>query len=292
MATDIAMAVGVVSLLGSRVAPSLKLFLLALAIVDDIGAILVIAIFYSDDISVEALIVAACIVGLIALMRWVGVRLRRRCTSCAGVGLWLAVFESGLHATLAGVILGLMAPTRPIRQRQLVDEEALLDLSSVEAAARDGDARPRVGVGRRVDGAPAAPVDELPHRAAVRARERRDPDHVDDAFERGDVTRHLRRRARPRRRQVRRCRRSVVDRDSAADRHPPRRRVVAGHHRSRCRRRHRLHRLDLRCRVWRSRTSPCWRTRRRSGSSPRRSSRRRSARSSLSGDNRQQPTTK
>src|SRR4029077_17225885 len=73
MATDIAMAVGVVSLLGSRVVPSLKLFRLALATVDAIGAILVIAIFYSDDISVEELIVAACIVGLIAVMRWRGV---------------------------------------------------------------------------------------------------------------------------------------------------------------------------------------------------------------------------
>jgi NhaA family Na+:H+ antiporter len=53
----------------------------------------------------------------------------------AGVGLWLAVFESGLHATLAGVILGLMAPTQPMRQRQLIDEDALLDLSTVDTAA-------------------------------------------------------------------------------------------------------------------------------------------------------------
>jgi Na+:H+ antiporter, NhaA family len=134
MATDIAMAIGIVSLLGSRVAPSLKLFLLALAIVDDIGAILVIAIFYSDHISIEALIVAACILGLIVLMRWLGIRYVALYV-VAGIGLWLAVFESGLHATLAGVTLGLLAPTRPIRQRELVDEEALLDLSTAEAAA-------------------------------------------------------------------------------------------------------------------------------------------------------------
>ena len=74
MATDIAMTIGVVSLLGSRVAPSLKLFLLALAIVDDIGAILVIAIFYVDKIDLGSLGVAVVLVGLVALMRWAGVR--------------------------------------------------------------------------------------------------------------------------------------------------------------------------------------------------------------------------
>jgi Na+:H+ antiporter, NhaA family len=134
MATDIAMAIGVVSLLGSRVAPSLKLFLLALAIVDDIGAILVIAVFYSDNIDYGALSVAVVLVGVVALMRWLGIRYVALYV-VVGAALWLAFFESGVHATLAGVILGLMAPTRPFRQRELIDEDALLDLSSVETAA-------------------------------------------------------------------------------------------------------------------------------------------------------------
>jgi NhaA family Na+:H+ antiporter len=135
MATDIAMAIGVVSLLGSRVAPSLKLFLLALAIVDDIGAILVIAVFYSDHIDYGALSVAIVLVGAVALLRWLGVRYVALYV-VVGAALWLAVFESGVHATIAGVILGLMAPTRPFRQRELIDEEALLDVSTAEAAAQ------------------------------------------------------------------------------------------------------------------------------------------------------------
>jgi Na+:H+ antiporter, NhaA family len=133
MATDIAMAVGVVSLMGSRVSPSLKLFLLALAIVDDIGAIVVIAVFYTKDIGGEALLAAAGLVVVVAVMRRAGV------TSIApyavvGAALWLALHESGVHATLAGVVLGLMTPTQPIRRPELIDAAELADVSSYEAA--------------------------------------------------------------------------------------------------------------------------------------------------------------
>jgi Na+:H+ antiporter, NhaA family len=133
MATDIAMAVGVLSLMGSRASPSLKLFLLALAIVDDIGAIVVIAVFYTDDIGGEALLASAGLVVVVAAMRGAGV------TSIApyaviGAALWLALHESGVHATLAGVVLGLMTPTRPIRHPELVDAGELADVSSYEAA--------------------------------------------------------------------------------------------------------------------------------------------------------------
>jgi NhaA family Na+:H+ antiporter len=127
------MAVGVLSLLGRRVPPTLKLFLLALAIVDDIGAIVVIAVFYSSGIEPAALGVAAVLLVLVALARWAGVR-HMAVYFALGLGLWLAVEESGVHATLVGVILGLMAPTRPVRQRQLIEEDVLTDLSSVEAA--------------------------------------------------------------------------------------------------------------------------------------------------------------
>ena len=133
MATDIAMAVGVLSLLGSRVAPSLKLFLLALAIVDDIGAVLVIAVAYTRDIDPASLAVAAGVVALIASMRMAGVRARVAYV-VAGVALWLALHGSGLHATLAGVVLGLLTPTRPARQPELIDAAALTDVSSVTAA--------------------------------------------------------------------------------------------------------------------------------------------------------------
>jgi NhaA family Na+:H+ antiporter len=133
MATDIAVAVGVLSLMGSRVSPSLKVFLLALAIVDDIGAIVVIAVFYTEDIGGEALLAAAGLVVVVAAMRRAGI------TSIApyvviGAAFWLALHESGVHATLAGVVLGLMTPTQPIRHPELVDAGELADVSSYEAA--------------------------------------------------------------------------------------------------------------------------------------------------------------
>jgi Na+:H+ antiporter, NhaA family len=133
MATDIAMAVGILSLLGSRVVPSLKLFLLAVAIVDDIGAIAVIAIFYTDDVDYDGLLTAIALVLVLVLMRMLDVR-TTLLPLAVGCGLWLALHESGLHATAAGVILGLMAPTRPHIHPELIDESALTDLSSVAAA--------------------------------------------------------------------------------------------------------------------------------------------------------------
>jgi NhaA family Na+:H+ antiporter len=133
MATDIAMAVGIVVLLGSRVHPSLKLFLLALAIVDDIGAIAVIAIFYSGRIDADSLLIAVGLVLVLVLVRLAGVR-STLIPLALGVGLWLALEESGVHATIAGVILGLLAPTRPHIQRELVDADVLADISSARAA--------------------------------------------------------------------------------------------------------------------------------------------------------------
>jgi NhaA family Na+:H+ antiporter len=133
MATDIAMAVGVLSILGARVVPSLKLFLLALAIVDDIGAILVIAIFYSRSIDGVGLAVASAFVLLVVGMRLVGVR-PVLAYALVGAGLWVALHESGLHATLVGITLGLLAPTRPVRQPTLVDAAKLVDVSTVETA--------------------------------------------------------------------------------------------------------------------------------------------------------------
>jgi NhaA family Na+:H+ antiporter len=133
MATDIAMAVGVVALLGSRVHPSLKLFLLALAIVDDIGAILVIAVFYSDSIDMAMLALAALAIAAIVAMRELGVQAIPAYV-LVGSGLWLAMHEAGVHATLAGVLCGLLAPTAPHVPRDLIDEDELLDVSSVEAA--------------------------------------------------------------------------------------------------------------------------------------------------------------
>ena len=114
VATDIAMAVGVLSLLGSRVVPSLKLFLLALAIVDDIGAIVVIAVFYASDFEVLPFLVALVVVGAIVVVQRLGVD-AVAVYLVLGAGLWFALHESGVHATLAGVALGLLTPNRPRR---------------------------------------------------------------------------------------------------------------------------------------------------------------------------------
>ena len=114
MATDIAFAVGILTLLGDRVPSRLKVFLLTLAIVDDLGAIVVIAVFYTTSLNTTALAIAgvvlASMIGLRALgVWWMPVYV------LAGAGLWLAVFESGVHATLAGVVCGLLAPAKPRR---------------------------------------------------------------------------------------------------------------------------------------------------------------------------------
>lgn len=111
MATDIAFAVGILTLLGRRVPPGLKVFLLALAIVDDIGAIVVIACFYSGEIQMAALASAAGGLLLVLLMNRLGVR-RIAVYSVVGVGIWLATYQSGIHPTIAGVVLGLITPSR------------------------------------------------------------------------------------------------------------------------------------------------------------------------------------
>ncbi len=107
VATDIAMAVGVMALLGPRVPAGIKVFLLALAIVDDLGGILIIALFYSSGLSLIALAIGVALVGAIVLLRALQVRFRPLYAVLA-VAFWLAVLESGIHATIAGVILAFL----------------------------------------------------------------------------------------------------------------------------------------------------------------------------------------
>ena len=111
MATDIAFAVGVLTLLGRRVPASLRILLLALAVIDDIGAILVIAIFYTDGVEVTGLI--TCAVGMLGVLSLRGLGLRDPVAYVApGLVVWAGLYDAGIHPTLAGVMLGLVTPVR------------------------------------------------------------------------------------------------------------------------------------------------------------------------------------
>jgi NhaA family Na+:H+ antiporter len=182
-ATDIAFALGCLTLAGPRVPPSLSVFLAALAIFDDLGAIVVIALFYGGSIDLAALGAAAAFTLLLAALNRGGVRAPWPYL-LVGVALWVALYRSGLHATLAGVALGLAIPARPLRKPTDVLDELGQALDSLHRARlrRRSQAPPPVGSaaheesapgGDEVDGAVAAlerhlesvqsPLDRLRH---------------------------------------------------------------------------------------------------------------------------------
>ena len=137
MATDIAFALGVVALLGSRIPSGAKLFLLAVAIADDIGAIAVIALFYTDDLNGAFL--SAAIAGLILV--WVASKINIRALTFyvpVGIVIWYLMLESGVHATLAGVAFGFLTPARPYYGADEFESRsrAILDTYPVEHDAR------------------------------------------------------------------------------------------------------------------------------------------------------------
>jgi NhaA family Na+:H+ antiporter len=129
MATDIAFAVGVLGLLGRRIPSAARLFLLTLAIVDDIGAILVIAVFYTDDLSFGWLGLALGLLGVIVVMRLLRIW-AVWAYAVVGVLTWFALLESGVHATLAGVAIGLLTPATALLKEDVARgfaQEAIAD---------------------------------------------------------------------------------------------------------------------------------------------------------------------
>ncbi|MEJ2455864.1 MAG: Na+/H+ antiporter NhaA [Candidatus Thiodiazotropha sp.] len=110
-ATDIAFALGILALLGDRVPVSLRIFLMALAIFDDLGAVVIIALFYTADLSTGSLLIALVAVAVMLGMNLLKVT-RISAYMLVGTILWVAVLKSGVHATLAGVIVGMMIPLR------------------------------------------------------------------------------------------------------------------------------------------------------------------------------------
>jgi NhaA family Na+:H+ antiporter len=112
VATDIALAVGTLALLGNLVVPSLRTFLLGLAVIDDIGAILIIAFIYSSGVAISWLFAAGATVVVIALVKKFGLR-NTYIYVLLGIALWYAFYRTGIHPTLAGVVLGLLTPNTP-----------------------------------------------------------------------------------------------------------------------------------------------------------------------------------
>jgi NhaA family Na+:H+ antiporter len=167
MATDIAFAVAALAILGSRVPSGLKIFLLALAIVDDLGAVTVIAVFYTDDIRLSALFAALLGLGLVYVMRLAGVR-SYAAYLLIGLMVWLATLASGVHATVAGVMLGLLTPVHALGNRETLMarlrdsvEEALSRFDSGESEARPESVLQRV---RDVSLEAQSPLEYLMHR--------------------------------------------------------------------------------------------------------------------------------
>jgi NhaA family Na+:H+ antiporter len=131
VATDIALALTVLTLVGKKAKESLRPFLLGLAVIDDIGAILIIAIFYSSGLSLYWTLFAIASLISVLILKKTGVEYRFAYI-VAGLALWLSLYKTGIHPTLAGVILGLLTPASPLIQNQYIDQEELTNLETIE----------------------------------------------------------------------------------------------------------------------------------------------------------------
>jgi len=138
MATDIAFVVGIMALLGPRIPITLKIFVLALAIADDIGAVMVIAIFYTAEISVTALVIAGIVLVFLAVLNKLGTKSLIPYT-ILGIILWLAFLKSGIHATIAGVLLAFTIPASSRYNTQKFSEKVKALIHKFDSAGEQSD---------------------------------------------------------------------------------------------------------------------------------------------------------
>jgi len=131
VATDIALAIGVLGLIGSKSIATLRPFLLGLAVIDDIGAILIIAIFFSVGVAFSWLFAAILLILIVVFVKYINIQFTIVYV-ILGIILWFCLYKSGIHPTIAGVILGLLAPITPFISKEYIDAEELVNLSSVE----------------------------------------------------------------------------------------------------------------------------------------------------------------
>ena len=172
MATDTAFAVALIAIMGARVPVELRIFLTAAAIVDDIGAIVVVAIFYSDQLNLVALLGALAAVGFLVLLNRSGVY-RVTPYVVTGVVLWACVHAGGLHATLAGVLLAAFIPTRPPPNYHALTAQADAILSAEAARGgeqfRDGPSAPALAQLDAIHDRLESPADRLLRNVAPRS---------------------------------------------------------------------------------------------------------------------------
>ena len=169
MATDIAFALGVFALLGRRVPPVLRILLLALAVIDDLGAIVVIALFYSSGVALSGLLVASLGVAVLLLMQRLGIRAKAAYIVPAVV-VWAGIYAAGIHPTIAGVIVGLLTPVRAWLGREGLLLGARAELERLAQAAPDtvskadlAGARRHVDIARREAISPAESLIDALH---------------------------------------------------------------------------------------------------------------------------------
>ena len=131
VATDIALALTVLTLVGKKAKESLRPFLLDLAVIDDIGAILIIALFYTSDLSFQWTLFAIASLFLVFALKKLGIEFRLAYV-LAGLALWLSLYKTGIHPTIAGVILGLLTPASPFIQQKYIDQEEPTNLETID----------------------------------------------------------------------------------------------------------------------------------------------------------------